>query len=290
MQLQFQSLSKRYGKKYALRDFTATLDHGVYGLLGANGAGKTTLINLLVGVLRPDQGTILADGRDVRGLGREFLSSIGYLPQYPEFYGDFRVLEFLEYMCALKGIPARQGRARARELLEEVNLPDVEHKKVGALSGGMRQRVGIVQAMLGDPAVLILDEPTAGLDPQERIRFRNLITHFSKDRMVLLATHIVSDVEFIANQVLLLRQGQLVRQDTPAHLEEEIAGTVWRLRLEDDTDLTAYDHCRISNMQRCDGGVELRLISPTAPGPGAQPVPPNLEDVFLAHYREEGMA
>ena len=204
MVIEFIGVSKQYGKKFALQDFSATLRPGVYGLLGANGAGKTTLINLLVGVLAANSGNILVDGVDIKNLGQEFLSKIGYLPQYPAFYREFTVKEFLRYMCALKGIPDKTGWLSAQVLLQEVNLPDIERKKVGALSGGMRQRLGIVQAVLGDPDILILDEPTAGLDPQERIRFRNLITRFSKNRTVLLATHIVSDVEFIANEVLLM--------------------------------------------------------------------------------------
>ena len=229
MEIRFENISKRYRRKYALREFSAALSSGVYGLLGANGAGKTTLISILVGLVKPDSGRITVEGTDVRELGREFLSKIGYLPQYPEFYRDFTVTDFLAYMCALKGIPAAEGKKRASELLAVVNLSDAGDKKVGALSGGMRQRVGIVQAMLSDPAILILDEPTAGLDPQERIRFRNLITRFSKDRMVLLATHIVSDVEFIANEVILLKEGRLICQDTP----HELAG-VRGTRLDGD--------------------------------------------------------
>ena len=284
MFIEFQNLSKKYGNKYALKDFSASLSDGVYGLLGANGAGKTTLINILVGVLKPDSGKILVDGVDARELGINFLSYIGYLPQYPEFYRDFTVMDFLLYMCALKGIPEKEGRLRARELLSVVNLPDVERKKVGALSGGMRQRVGIVQAMLNDPKILIFDEPTAGLDPQERIRFRNLITRFSKDRMVLLATHIVSDVEYIANQVLILKEGLLVAQDTPAVLEEQISGTVWQAAVSDQVLQTEMTQYKISNMQRDEEKVILRLLANRQPHPDAVPVKPNLEDVFLFYF------
>lgn len=289
MLIEFQNLSKRYGTKYALKDFSASLSGGVYGLLGANGAGKTTLINILVGVLKPDNGKILVDGVDARELGIDFLSYIGYLPQYPEFYRDFTVMDFLMYMCALKGIPAKEGKQRATELLSVVNLQDAGRKKIGALSGGMRQRVGIVQAMLNDPKILIFDEPTAGLDPQERIRFRNLITRFSQDRMVLLATHIVSDVEYIANQVLILKEGTLVAQDTPAALEEQISGTVWQAVVSDQEmqeELTQY---KISNMQRDEEKVMLRLLADKQPHPDAISVKPNLEDVFLSYFGEEGV-
>lgn len=289
MEIEFRGVSKRYHGKYALRDFSTTLTNGVYGLLGANGAGKTTLISILVGILKQDGGQILADGQDVRELGRTFLTKIGYLPQYPEFYRDFSVADFLQYMCALKGIPAREGRERAQELLRVVNLSGSEEKKIRALSGGMRQRVGIVQAMLGDPAILVLDEPTAGLDPQERIRFRNLITRFSRDRMVLLATHIVSDVEFIANRVMILKEGTLICQDTPAHLEAAIDGTVWQVTATNDAELEEYQQYKISNMQRDEQGVTLRLIAPEQPGPNAVPLAPNLEDVFLTHFGEGGV-
>ncbi len=180
MKISFQNVSKQYKGRYALKDFTTKLTEGVYGLLGANGAGKTTLINIFMGILGSDGGTILIDGQDAKTLGKDFLSKIGYMPQYPIFYRDFTVMDFLLYMCALKGIPAGKGKKRALELLDIVNLSEAKNKKIGALSGGMRQRVGIVQAMLGDPEILILDEPTAGLDPSERIRFRNLISKFAQ--------------------------------------------------------------------------------------------------------------
>lgn len=289
MILELIGLSKRYGKKFALRDFSAVLKPGVYGLLGANGAGKTTLINLLVGVIGANDGRILADGTDTSELGRQFLSRVGYLPQYPEFYRDFTVKEFLRYMCALKDIPDKEGWTRARELLEEVNLPDVEQRKVGALSGGMRQRLGIVQAVLGDPDLLILDEPTAGLDPQERIRFRNLITRFSRDRTVLLATHIVSDVEFIANEVMILKEGSLIRQGTPVELEEELQGSVWSVTLPEGAEPGPFAGCKVSNMRRDQDGITLRLISGQKPHPAARPVRPGLEDVFLSFFGEEGI-
>lgn len=286
MKIEFKDLSRRYRKKYALRDFSATLTTGVYGLLGANGAGKTTLINILVGLLRADAGRVLVDGRDTREMGNEFLSQIGYLPQYPQFYRDFTVIDFLAYMCALKGIPSKAGRDRADELLEIVNLSDARQKRIGALSGGMRQRVGIAQAMLGDPAILILDEPTAGLDPQERIRFRNLITRFSKDRIVLLATHIVSDVEFVASQVILLKEGSLICQDTPSALEQEITDIVWTVTVSSNDDLHQFDNYNISNMQRNEGGVTVRIVSRSRPHPAAINTKPNLEDVFLSHFGE----
>ena len=281
MELEFIGLTKSYKKKMALDHVSAVLDSGVYGLLGANGAGKTTLINIFVGILKGDSGKILVDGEDAAKLGKEFLSKIGYMPQYPVFYKDFTVLDFMLYMCALKGISKREGRERTMELLEIVNLADAVGKKIGALSGGMRQRVGIAQAMLGNPEILILDEPTAGLDPQERIRFRNLISRFSQDRIVLLATHIVSDVEFIANEVMLLKEGKLIRKNTPEALEHEIDGKVWSLRLPGNEELSDYEDCLISNVRRIEEGIDVRILSEEVLGRGAVRVKPGLEDVFL---------
>ncbi|MCE3202447.1 ABC transporter ATP-binding protein [Paenibacillus sonchi] len=287
MDVTFHEISKQYKGKYALQNFSAKLENGIYGLLGNNGAGKTTLINIFVGILRSDSGQILINGVDTRKLGVNFLSNIGYLPQYPQFYKNFEVMDFLKYMCVLKDIPKLQGEKRAKELLEIVNLSGAAGKKIGALSGGMRQRIGIAQAMLNNPDILILDEPTAGLDPQERIRFRNLITKFSENRIVLLATHIVSDIEFIANQVILLKDGQLLKQDTPQTLTDELTGKVWMVTVTDDTLDEKLHRFKISNMLREREGIHLRVIEDEKPDIEAVNVQANLEDVFL-YYVGEG--
>lgn len=287
MKVTFKDISKQYKGKYALKNFTSELENGIYGLLGANGAGKTTLIKIFVGILKSDKGQILINDIDVRNLGVEFLSHIGYLPQYPQFYKNFEVMDFLRYMCVLKDIPKEQGEKRAKELLEIVNLSDASTKKIGALSGGMRQRVGIVQAMLNDPDILILDEPTAGLDPQERIRFRNLITKFSENRIVLLATHIVSDIEYIANQVILLKEGQLLKQDSPQALVRGIEGKVWNVSATENTIEEKLKHLKISNMMRNQDGIHLRVINDEKPDAHAVNIQPNLEDVFL-YYTGDG--
>lgn len=240
-----------------------------------------------MGILKSDKGQILINDIDVRNLGVEFLSHIGYLPQYPQFYKNFEVMDFLRYMCVLKDIPKEQGEKRAKELLEIVNLSDASTKKIGALSGGMRQRVGIVQAMLNDPDILILDEPTAGLDPQERIRFRNLITKFSENRIVLLATHIVSDIEYIANQVILLKEGQLLKQDSPQALVRGIEGKVWNVSATENTIEEKLKHLKISNMMRNQDGIHLRVINDEKPDAHAVNIQPNLEDVFL-YYTGDG--
>ncbi len=286
MKITFKDISKQYKNKYALKNFTAELEHGIYGLLGTNGAGKTTLINIFVGILKSDGGQILINGTDIKSFGVDFLSYIGYLPQFPQFYKNFEVLEFLKYMCILREIPKLQGEKRAKELLDIVNLSNVSHKKIGTLSGGMRQRVGIVQAMLGNPEILILDEPTSGLDPQERIRFRNLITKFSENRIVLLATHIVSDVEYIANEVILLKDGRLLKQDTPQALIDSIDGKVWSVTATDKTIDEKLQALKISNMMRDKENIHLKIIDERKPDKSAINVKGNLEDVFLYYFGE----
>lgn len=284
MKIALEHISKQYKGKYVLKDFTTELTEGVYGLLGANGAGKTTLINIFVGILGSSGGTVRIDGQDARALGRDFLSKIGYMPQYPVFYRDFTVMDFLLYMCALKGIPAIEGKKRALELLGIVNLLDAKEKRIGALSGGMRQRVGIVQAMLGDPEILILDEPTAGLDPSERIRFRNLISQFAQGRTILLATHIVSDVECIAKEIIILKEGVLITQGTTDTLEQNIYGKVWEVTADRAATLRLGSQYDVSNMKQQGERFLVRIVSGRPPAPEAAAVSPNLEDVFLYYF------
>jgi ABC-2 type transport system ATP-binding protein len=285
MKITFKGITKQYKGNDALQGFTTELQEGVYGLLGTNGAGKTTLINIFVGIVKSDAGQVLIDGVDVKELGVGFLSRVGYLPQYPQFYKNFEVQEFLQYMCALKSVSQPGANQRINELLETVHLSDARHKKIGALSGGMRQRVGIAQAMLNDPDILILDEPTAGLDPQERIRFRNLITKFARGRTVLLATHIVSDIEFIANEVILLKQGHLLMQAPPRTLIQSMENKVWSLTVPEEALDEKLGSLKISNMLREQDGVHLRIIGDEGPV-RAVPVQANLEDVFLYHFGE----
>ena len=289
MEIQFDSIAKYYKGKYALKDFSATLGEGVFGLLGENGAGKTTLISILVGILRADGGTVRADGRDVGAQGRAFLADLGYMPQYPVFYRDFTVGDFLLYMGALKSLSPALARSRAVELLDTVNLSDARDKKIGALSGGMRQRLGIAQAMLSDPKVLVLDEPTAGLDPGERIRFRNLISRFAPGRTILLATHIVPDVECIATEILLLRHGKLLMQGAPSALEQSIAGKVWEVTADLEQSRRLAERCCIGNMKQDGALFSLRIVSDECPCAGARPARPNLEDVFL-YFCQDGDA
>ena len=210
MELIIDRVSKQYKTRFAVNCISARLHQGVYGLLGANGAGKTTLMRMLTGILSPTSGTITFDGMDVST--EDYRGILGYLPQDFGYYPEFTAMDFLLYLAALKGIPKTQAKHRAKELLELVSLQDVSRKKIKTFSGGMKQRLGIAQALLNDPKLLILDEPTAGLDPKERVRFRKLIEQLGKDSIVLLSTHIVSDIEHIADEILLMKDGQLIFQ------------------------------------------------------------------------------
>ncbi|GAB6107746.1 ATP-binding cassette domain-containing protein [Fusibacter bizertensis] len=286
MKIEIVDVSKKYKENQALSNFSLTLKNGVYGILGENGAGKSTLLNILVGLIGCDKGSILVDGKNAKLEGVVFLSKIGYLPQYPEFYKDFTVERFLKYMCALKDIPKIQWCTRINKLLDEVNLLECKGKKIRDLSGGMKQRVGIVQAMLNDPSILILDEPTAGLDPQERIRFRNIISKFSDDRIVLLATHIVSDIEFIANRVIVMKKGQLIKNDTIENLVTSIKGKIRYVELEGNNELEKYTQYKISNIQRKNNKLAIRYIADGIVSDASINVLPNLEEVFLYYCGE----
>ena len=224
MELRIEHLTKKYGEKVALRDFTYTFTPGIYGILGANGAGKSTLMNLITDNVKRNEGQILWDGTDILKLGKSFRAKLGYMPQQQGMYNDFSARAFLRYMAQIKEIPKKQANEQIEQLLDVVNLREDAHKKVGGFSGGMRQRVLLAQALLGDPKILILDEPTAGLDPRERLRLRQYISDLAQDRIVFLTTHIVSDIESIAGDVLLMKQGELVRHGAPEALISSCGG------------------------------------------------------------------
>ncbi len=287
MKIELRDIHKTYGKQEVLKGVSVAMENGVYGLLGKNGAGKTTLINIFLGLLKADSGKVIMDERDVAGMGSQFYSNIGYLPQYPRFYREFSVQEFMEYMCVLKGVPGGEGKERIRELLDKVNLSDSRGKKVGALSGGMRQRLGIAQAMVNLPKVLILDEPTAGLDPQERIRFRNLISEFAEGRIVLLVTHIVSDVEYIASQVIIMDQGEIIHKGRIEELERTLEGKVWQVTTREEKRFLGEEGIIISNIRREGKDVHIRMISEEKPDQSAVSVGANLDEVFLCCCKGE---
>lgn len=285
MELKTVGLTKKYGPKTAVDHLSVTLTSGVYGLLGQNGAGKTTLMRLFCTVQEPTSGKILLDGQPVRGMGEKYRSLLGYLPQHFGYYPDFTALDFLLYMAAVKGLPDRAAKKRARELLEAVGLAEESRRKVKTFSGGMKQRLGIAQAMLNDPKILILDEPTAGLDPKERVRFRNLISAFSKDRVVILSTHIVSDVEFIAEEIILMKSGRVIQFGKPQEITAEIDGFVWECGVPTAQAERYAASWNVSNLRNEENGTTvLRVIGEQSPAAGAVQVQPNLEDLFLYYF------
>jgi ABC-type multidrug transport system ATPase subunit len=288
--LRTEGIGKRYGDMWAVDDVTLELDEGIHGLLGPNGAGKSTLMQMLTTLTEPTTGTAYWDGTDLTESPNAIRSVLGYLPQDFGVYPDLTVTEFLEYVATLRGLDGETASARIEEQLELTNLSHVRDERLGTFSGGMRQRVGIAQALVNDPELLIVDEPTVGLDPEERVRFRNVLSSIAGDRVVILSTHIVPDVEATANSVALLNEGELVTHTDPESLAELVAEDVYetvvpRARLEEIR--SEYQVCR--TVQRADG-VEVRLLAAEPPGDGASHVTPTLEDAYLARIDgQEGL-
>ena len=291
MELSLENLSKRFGAAAAVDGVSANLGPGVYGLLGANGAGKTTLMRMVCDVLRPSEGRIAYDGVDIAELGEEYRACLGYLPQDFGYYPDFTAMDFMQYMAALKGLDRRAAKARCLDLLEEVGLADHAKAKVRTFSGGMKQRLGIAQAVIDGPSVLVLDEPTAGLDPKERVRFRNLISGFSQDKIVLLSTHIVSDVEYIADDILVMKSGRFVLRGRPDAVVASVAGKVWECRVSArEADALAATACVCNVHYAPDGRAVVRVVSDEAPVSGAACVEPTLEDLYLYTFKDDAGA
>ncbi|MBQ6585970.1 MAG: ABC transporter ATP-binding protein [Coriobacteriales bacterium] len=287
MELVFDRLSKQFGPRIAVDRVSAKLTPGVTGLLGANGAGKTTLMRMVCDVLRPTGGQILLDGHDAATMGDEYRALLGYLPQDFGYYPDFSALEFMRYMATLKGFSNRDGRTRSMQLLEEVGLADDAKRKVKTFSGGMKQRLGIAQAMINDPAILVLDEPTAGLDPKERVRFRNLIAGFAQDKIVILSTHIVSDVEFIASRIMVMNRGSFVLDGTPEQVVSQATGKVWECHVDAHQAEVMSANLSVANVRYAsDGHAVVRVVADTPPTPDAHPVDPTLEDLYLLIFRD----
>ena len=288
MKLEIRHVTKRYRDKMAAADVSLTLTAGVWGLLGANGAGKTTLMRMLAGILRPTEGQILCDGVEIGALGAAYREKLGYLPQEFGFYPEFTVQDYLEYMAALKGLPRAEAARQIDALLERVSLAEVRRKKIVKLSGGMKRRVGIAQALLNDPEILILDEPTAGLDPGERVRFRNLLSEFAQERIVLISTHIVSDVEYIAAENAVMKDGKIIAVDTTEGLVQQIEGKVWQGSAPAG-ELPRWEHClQVVNLRNeTDGTVALRYLAEAPQLPGSIPARPKLEDLYLWLFPEE---
>lgn len=290
MELKVTNLTKEFQDTTAVDHINLSLGNGVYGLLGVNGAGKTTFMRMLCTLIRPTEGRITWEGRDIFEMDGEYRKMLGYLPQEFGFYPDFTVQDYLMYIASIKGIRPGAAKKRVAELLHQVGLGRERNKKMKKLSGGMKRRAGIAQAMLNDPKILILDEPTAGLDPGERIRFRNLISELARDRLVLLSTHIVSDVEYIANEILLMKGGRIVHAGTQEEILRMAPVRVWSLAANADEVRNWQQQYKVSNLKTVPQGVELRLLSEVPPAENAVEEELTLEDVFLYYFGEKAGA
>ena len=288
MTLTISGISKSYGTNLALNNFTATLDAGIYALLGPNGSGKSTLMNILTDNLKADSGEILYEdaggvSENVLDMGVRFREKLGFMPQYPGLYPNFTVERFMWYMAALKGLSKAESQRQIPEILAAVELDDVPKRKIGALSGGMKQRLTLAQAVLGDPEILILDEPTAGLDPKQRIAIRNYISKIAFNKIVLIATHVVPDIEFIAKDIIMLKKGVIVDNAPPHELVKKIDGGVWLVPCAEHEVQAMQDRFRVTNIARDEqtGEVLLRVLSEVMPTERARTVAPTLEDYYL---------
>ena len=308
MKLTINNVSKAYGSNKALQHFTADLEPGIYALLGPNGSGKSTLMNIITDNLKSDEGEILfSDGGDpenILKMGVRFREKLGFMPQYPGMYPNFSIERFMWYMATLKDVGSHlKGRAKReyikneiQNILKAVELDDIPRRKIGALSGGMKQRLALAQAVLGNPSVLILDEPTAGLDPKQRIAIRNFISRIAFDKIVIIATHVVSDVEFVARDVIMLKKGVIVDNAPPAELVRKIEGKVWNLPAPESEVVELQQKYRVTNITRDDktGDAILRVLSDKEPispgGKSATTVAPTLEDYYLYVFGEETAA
>ena len=290
--IETRNLCKSYKGVQALTDFSLSLTPGILGLLGPNGAGKSTLMRMLATITKPSEGTILWNGRDVVKDPEALRSVLGYLPQDFGVYPNLSAQEFLEYMAAIKGMSGEKARHKISDLLDLVNLRDAARRPLGGYSGGMRQRVGIAQALLNDPQLLIVDEPTVGLDPEERVRFRNLLADLGGERIVILSTHIVSDVEATATDIAILHKGHLKARARPEELLQQMEGSVWEWMASSEDLPALKQRFLVSGTIRRMEGVEVRAVSEARPCPDARPVAPSLEDMYLATVaqRQGGLA
>lgn len=281
MELKFEQVSKNYKDKKVLKGISVKMGTGVYGLLGPNGAGKTTMIKMMADVLRPTTGQILYNGRDIRSIGDKYRAKVGYLPQEISFYSNFTGRDYLEYSAALKGMEKSYAKKRIEELAYNVGLQNDLKRQCHTYSGGMQRRLGIAQALLDNPEILILDEPTAGLDPLERIKFRNIISAYSNDRLVLLSTHIVSDVEHIASKIMMMEYGVIRYINTSNEYIKMAENCVWLVKMSAEKLVNYQNNAVISNVIAKDGVMEIRVIDEEKPFADAVQAAPTLEDVYL---------
>lgn len=288
MKVEIQNLTKRFGQKTAVDDVSLALTSGVWGLIGANGAGKTTLMRMLAGILTPTSGRVLCDSADTRAMGEAWRDMLGYLPQHFGFYPEFTVADYLDYMAALKGLEKQAARRKIEELCEILSLARVYKNKIKKLSGGTQRRVGIAQALLNDPEVLILDEPTSGLDPGERVRFRNLLSEFARDRIVLISTHIVSDIEYIAAENAIMKDGRLIDVGTTEQLLRAVEGKVFTALVPDGLLAQTEREVRVVSLKNEGGGqTRVRYVADAPLLRGSEFAEPRLEDLYLWLFKDE---
>ena len=290
MELKIEHISKRFKDKTAVDDVSLTLTTGVWGLLGANGAGKTTLMRMIADIMTPSSGTISFNGKDIHKMGAEYRNIFGFLPQDFGYSRDFTVKDYLEYVAALKDVPHKEATKKINHLLDILTLSDVKEKKIAKLSGGMKRRVGIAQAMLNDPKILVMDEPTAGLDPGERVRFRNFISEFSHDRIVLISTHIVSDIEYIATRNAIMKEGKIVDVGTTNELVKQIEGKVWSCVVPAEKMIEYEMRLHIINQRNEDNDrISIRYFAEQSAIDGSVTATPRLEDLYLWLFPQGGI-
>ena len=288
MELTLQNITKKYERVLVLNDISLTLKPGIYGLLGANGAGKTTLFRIICRLMEPTHGSIKFNGKNVNQQAEAYRTNLGFLPQDFSYYPDFTGMRFMLYIAALKGLNNTVAKKRSLELLKQVGLEEMKDIKIRKYSGGMKQRLGIAQAMLNNPQILILDEPTVGLDPKERDKFRKLISSFANNKIVILSTHIVADVEYIADEIIVLKKGMILNKGTTDILLKEIQNHVWECFVNMNKIKLFENKFNVSNRKYTENEAVLRIVSTNQPALNAKKVEPSLEDLYLYYFREEG--